>query len=427
MKILVIGSGGREHAIVMKLAESTKLTNIYCTPGNGGISKYAQCFDISATDISGIVNLTKKLEIDLVVVTPDNPLVLGMVDALEQEGIMTFGPNKRAAQIEGSKIFAKNLMMKYNIPTGKYEAFSNIEEANHYIAKNKEYPIVIKADGLALGKGVVIANNKEEARLAVKAMMQDEVFGVSGKNIIIEEFLTGPEVSMLCFTDGKTIIPMISSMDHKRSLDNDEGLNTGGMGAIAPNPFYTEKIAKECMDRIYIPTINAMAKENAKFKGCLYFGLILTENGPKVIEYNCRFGDPEAQVVLSLLKTDLLEIMDAIYYEKLNDITIEWYEGASACVILVSDGYPQKYETAKIIKGLNSDGQIEKINVYHAGTKLDNNNFITSGGRVLGITATGKNLEEALTIVYKELSNISYSNIYFRHDIGKKALCYKKV
>ena len=425
MNILVVGGGGREHAIVMKLAESPKVDKLYCTPGNGGIAKYAECFDVKATDINGVVALAKEVSADMVVVAPDDPLVLGMVDALNENGFRAFGPDKAAAIIEGSKVFSKNLMKQYNIPTAKYEVFSDAQKAIDYIKAENTYPTVVKADGLALGKGVIIAQNFEEAKDAVTSIMEDKIFGQSGSNIVIEEFLTGPEVSVLCFTDGKTVSPMVSSMDHKRALDNDEGLNTGGMGTVAPNPYYTEAVAKECMDTIFIPTIEAMVKENRKFKGCLYFGLMLTPNGPKVIEYNCRFGDPETQVVLPLLKTDLVDIFDAVIYEKLDSLNIEWEKGAAACIILASGGYPKKYETGKEISGLDTKGQTENVLVYHAGTKLDGEKFLTSGGRVLGVTATSDNLKSALDNAYKSVEAIGFDKMHFRKDIGQKALAVK--
>lgn len=422
MNILVIGSGGREHAIIMKLAESPKVDKLYCTPGNGGIAKYAECFDVKATDIDGVVNLAKQVSADMVVVAPDDPLVLGMVDALNKAGFRAFGPDKAAAIIEGSKVFSKNLMKQYNIPTAKYEVFSDAQKAIDYIKTENTYPTVVKADGLALGKGVIIAQNFEEAKDAVTSIMEDKIFGQSGSNIVIEEFLTGPEVSVLCFTDGKTVSPMVSSMDHKRALDNDKGLNTGGMGTVAPNPHYTASIADECMKTIFIPTIEAMVKENRKFKGCLYFGLMLTPNGPKVIEYNCRFGDPETQVVLPLLKTDLVDIFDAVIDEKLDTINIEWKNQSAACIILASGGYPKKYETGKEISGLDEKGQIKNALVYHAGTKADNDKFLTAGGRVLGITATADNLKSALDSAYETVNSISFEKMHYRKDIGQKAL-----
>lgn len=425
MKILVVGGGGREHAIVMKLAESSKVDKIYCAPGNGGISKYAECFDVNAKDIDGIVELAKKLSVDYVFVAPDDPLVLGMVDALNANGFKTFGPNKAAAIIEGSKVFSKDLMKKYGIPTAEYNVFNTSEDAIKFIENSNKYPTVIKADGLALGKGVVIAQNEKEALDAVNSIMTDKIFGESGSNIVIEEYLEGPEVSVLSFTDGKTVVPMISSMDHKRAFDNDEGPNTGGMGTIAPNPYYTKEVAKECMDKIFIPTINAMNSENRTFKGCLYFGLMITKDGPKVIEYNCRFGDPETQVVLPLLKTDLVDIMEAINDGKLSELNIEFYDKSAACVVIASGGYPKKYSTGYEISGLNENGQIDGSYVYHAGTKLSDGKIVTSGGRVLGVTTVSDTLSDALEGSYSAVKKINFTDMHYRKDIGSKAL--KKV
>ena len=422
MKILVVGGGGREHAIVMKLAESPKVDKIYCAPGNGGISKYAECFDINAKDIDGIVELAKKLSVDYVFVAPDDPLVLGMVDALNANGFKTFGPDKAAAIIEGSKVFSKDLMKKYGIPTAEYNVFSNPNDAVDFIKKSNKYPTVIKADGLALGKGVVIAQNEKEALDAIESIMTDKIFGESGSNIVIEEYLEGPEVSVLSFTDGKTVVPMVSSMDHKRAFDNDEGPNTGGMGTIAPNPYYTSDVAKECMEKIFIPTINAMNAENRTFKGCLYFGLMITKDGPKVIEYNCRFGDPETQVVLPLLKTDLVDIMEAINDNKLSDLNIEFYDKSAACVVIASGGYPKKYSTGYEIQGLDDNGQIDGSYVYHAGTKVSDGKIVTSGGRVLGVTTISDTLEKALDGSYKNVEKIHFKDMHYRKDIGKKAL-----
>ena len=422
MKILVVGGGGREHAIVMKLAESPKVDKIYCAPGNGGISKYAECFDINAKDIDGIVELAKKLSVDYVFVAPDDPLVLGMVDALNVNGFKTFGPDKAAAIIEGSKVFSKDLMKKYGIPTAEYNVFSNPNDAVDFIKESNKYPTVIKADGLALGKGVVIAQNEKEALDAIESIMTDKIFGESGSNIVIEEYLEGPEVSVLSFTDGKTVVPMVSSMDHKRAFDNDEGPNTGGMGTIAPNPYYTSDVAKECMEKIFIPTINAMNAENRTFKGCLYFGLMITKGGPKVIEYNCRFGDPETQVVLPLLKTDLVDIMEAINDNKLSDLNIEFYDKSAACVVIASGGYPKKYSTGYEIQGLDDNGQIDGSYVYHAGTKVSDGKIVTSGGRVLGVTTISDTLENALNASYKNVEKIHFKDMHYRKDIGKKAL-----
>ncbi len=425
MNILVVGGGGREHAIVMKLAESKKNVQLFCTPGNGGIAKYAKCYSVKATDIDGVVALAKEISANMVVVAPDDPLVLGMVDALNAEGFAAFGPDKAAAIIEGSKVFSKELMKKYNIPTAKYEVFSDSSKAIEYIKTENKYPTVIKADGLALGKGVIIAQNFDEAKDAVNSIMEDKIFGKSGANIVIEEFLTGPEVSVLCFTDGKTVSPMVSSMDHKRAYDNDEGPNTGGMGTVAPNPYYTEKIADECMNKIFLPTINAMVKENRTFKGCLYFGLMITPDGPKVIEYNCRFGDPETQVVLPLLDTDLVDIFDAVINEKLSQIDIKWKNASSACVVLASGGYPKKYETGLKITGLNENGQLDDVKIYHAGTKLENNEFYTSGGRVLGVTAVSETLKSAVDKAYDAVNDIKFDKMHYRKDIGQRALNIK--
>lgn len=422
MKFLVVGSGGREHAIVMKLAESKQVEKIYCAPGNGGISKYAECFDINAKDIDGIVNLAKKLSVDYVFVAPDDPLVLGMVDELNKNGIKTFGPNKAAAIIEGSKVFSKDLMKKYNIPTAGYDVFDDPEIALNFIKEKNKYPTVIKADGLALGKGVVIANSEEEAVIAIDSIMNDRIFGESGSRIVIEEFLEGPEVSVLSFTDGKTVVPMISSMDHKRAFDNDEGSNTGGMGTIAPNPCYTDDVAEECMKQIFIPTINAMNMEGRTFKGCLYFGLMITKDGPKVIEYNCRFGDPETQVVLPLLKTDLVDIIEAIESENLSSLNIEFYDRSAACVVIASGGYPKKYTTGYAIEGLDKNGQIDGAYVYHAGTKISDNEIVTSGGRVLGVTSVSDSLEDALNKSYDTVRKICFKDMHYRKDIGRKAL-----
>ncbi len=368
MKILVVGGGGREHAIIMKLAESSKVSKLYCAPGNGGISKFAECHPVKATDIEGMLSLAKELAVDLVFVAPDDPLVAGMVDAMQEAGFRTFGPDKAAAIIEGSKVFSKNLMQKYNIPTAKYAVFEEPAKVLSYIENENTYPTVIKADGLALGKGVVIAQNYDEAKAAVSEIMEDKIFGESGSQVVVEEFLTGPEVSVLCFTDGKTVKPMVSSMDHKRALDGDEGLNTGGMGTVAPNPYYTDVIADECMETIFLPTIRAMEAEGRTFKGCLYFGLMLTPNGPKVIEYNCRFGDPETQVVLPLLDTDFVDIIEAIEENRLADLDVKWKDGSAACVVMASGGYPKKYEIGLVISGLDEKGQTENCFVYHAGT-----------------------------------------------------------
>lgn len=422
MNILIIGGGGREHAIAAALKRSPKVDKLYCAPGNGGISALAECFPVKATDIDGVVELARKLNPDYVFVAPDDPLVAGMVDRLNDAGFKTFGPRADAAIIEGSKAFSKGLMRKYGIPTAAYEVFTDEGQAVAYLEKQNSYPAVIKADGLALGKGVIIAKNFEEAKSAVHSMLVDGKFGKSGAEIVIEEFMTGPEVSVLAFTDGKTVKPMVSSMDHKRAYDNDEGLNTGGMGTIAPNPCYTDEIAEECMEKIFKPTIKAMADEGRPFKGCLYFGLMLTPNGPKVVEYNCRFGDPETQVVLPLLETDLVDIIESIWNGNLADLDIKWSTGACACVVMASGGYPEKYETGKEIQGLDDNGQISDAYVYHAGTKLENGKFLTAGGRVLGVTATAENLQSALDKAYKAVSEISFDKAHYRNDIGKRAL-----
>ena len=423
MKVLVVGGGGREHAIIMKLAESPKVDKIYCAPGNGGISKFAECFNVGATDIDGMVELAKKLQPDMVVVAPDDPLVLGMADAMTKAGFRAFGPKANAAIIEGSKVFSKDLMKKYDIPTAYYEVFTESEPAIEYLKKQNSYPTVIKADGLALGKGVIIAQNEEEAVTAVHEMIDELKFGKSSSRVVIEEFLTGPEVSVLAFTDGETMIPMISSMDHKRAKDNDEGLNTGGMGTVSPNPYYTEDIAKECMEKIFLPTMNAMNKEGRKFEGCLYFGLMLTPKGPKVIEYNCRFGDPETQVVLPMLDADLYEIFEAIYNHELDKVDIKWHKGSCACVVMASGGYPESYPKGIVMNGFDDKGQVDGCFVYHAGTKLsDKGEFLTNGGRVIGVTAKGDNLQAALDKAYEGVAKISFEGAHYRKDIGQRAL-----
>ncbi len=417
MKILVVGGGGREHAIIKKLKENKTVTEIFATPGNGGIAKDATCVDIGAKDIDKIVAFAVENAIDYAVVAPDDPLVLGCVDALEEKGIPCFGPRANAAIIEGSKVFSKNLMKKYNIPTATYEVFTEMDAAIAYL-ETAPIPTVIKADGLALGKGVIIAQTREEAKEAVKSMMSDKVFGKSGDQIVIEEFLTGPEVSVLAFTDGKTVKPMISSMDHKRAGDNDTGLNTGGMGTVAPNPYYTEEIAAECMETIFLPTIAAMNAEGRTFKGCLYFGLMLTPNGPKVIEYNCRFGDPETQVVLPLLESDLLTVMQATTNGTLAETEVKFADKNACCVIMASKGYPTAYE-----KGFEMTIP-EEIwnNVYVAGASLKDGKLLTNGGRVLGATAVADTLENAINEAYKMVETIHFDNAYFRHDIGAKAM-----
>jgi phosphoribosylamine--glycine ligase len=418
MDILVIGGGGREHAIVRKLKESPRTGKLYCAPGNGGIAKDAECVAISAMDIPAVVAFAKEKKIDLVFVAPDDPLAAGMVDALEKEGIAAFGPRANAAVIEASKVFSKDLMKRYGIPTAQYEVFSDPAEAVAWIEKNNRFPIVVKADGLALGKGVLICSDLEAAKDAVKEIMEDKVFGASGSRVVVEEFLTGPEVSVLAFTDGHCVKPMVSSKDHKRALDNDEGLNTGGMGTISPNPYYTDAIAEECMNTIFLPTIEAMKKEGRPFKGCLYFGLMITPDGPKVIEYNARFGDPETQVVLPRLKTDFVDIVMAVVEERLAELPIEWSDEACACVVMASGGYPGHYEKGIPIEGLDENGQVDGAVVYHAGTALRDGKFVTNGGRVLGVTATGETLPEALKKAYEAVGRIHWEGVHFRHDIG---------
>ena len=422
MNILVVGGGGREHAIITALSKSPKVEKIWAAPGNGGISALAECFPVKAIDLDGILGLAKKLNPDFVFVAPDDPLVMGMVDRLNEAGFRTFGPRANAAILEGSKVFSKALMKKYGIPTAGYETFTDADKAIEYIKAQNSYPAVIKCDGLALGKGVIIAKDFEEAEAAVKSMLLDGKFGKSGSEIVVEEFMTGPEVTVLAFTDGKTVKPMISSMDHKRANDNDEGLNTGGMGTIAPNPCYTDAFKAECMEKIFKPTIAAMQKEGRPFKGCLYFGLMLTPNGAKVVEYNCRFGDPETQVVLPLLETDLVDIMEAVWEEKLDQLDIKWSDKSCACVVIASGGYPEKYETGKEISGLDENGQSPLAYVYHAGTKLENGKYYTAGGRVLGVTATGADLREALDKAYKAVDAITFEKAHHRNDIGQRAL-----
>ena len=417
MNIMVVGGGGREHAIIKKLKENKDVTKIYALPGNGGIAADAECVNIGAKDIEGICDFAANNSIDYAVVAPDDPLVLGAVDALEEIGIPCFGPRSNAAIIEGSKVFSKELMKKYNIPTAAYEVFSDMDKALKYL-ETAPIPTVIKADGLALGKGVIIAETRDEAVSAVKSMMQDKVFGKSGDNIVIEEFLTGPEVSVLSFTDGKTVVPMVSSMDHKRAGDGDTGLNTGGMGTVAPNPYYTKDIEKECMEKIFLPTVDAMNKEGRMFKGCLYFGLMLTENGPKVIEYNCRFGDPETQVVLPLLESDLLTIMQAVTNGELDKAEVKFADKNACCVIMASEGYPVKYEKGFEIK----IPQEVTDSVYVAGAEIKGGRLLTNGGRVLGVTAVGDTLDDAIRSAYAKAEKISFDNSYYRRDIGAKAM-----
>lgn len=419
MNVLMIGSGGREHALIKAILKSPRLEKLYCAPGNGGISRDAQCVDIPVMDKEKMVAFAKENSIDLAFVAPDDPLAAGMVDAFEEAGIRAFGPNAAAAVIEASKVFSKNLMKKYGIPTAEYEVFDNSADAIAYVKGNNIAPVVVKADGLALGKGVIIAQTVEDAEKAIKSIMEDKKFGESGNKVVIEEFLTGPEVSVLSFTDGKTVKPMVSSKDHKRALDGDKGLNTGGMGTISPNPYYTDELADECMETIFKPTIEAMQKEGRPFKGCLYFGLMMTPKGPKVIEYNARFGDPEAQVVLPRLKTDILDIIDAVIDEKLDEIDIEWSGDCSACVVMASGGYPESYKKGIEMFGMDDNGQVEGATVYHAGTKYSDGKFYTNGGRVLGVTATGKTLDEALEKAYAAVEKISFDGAHYRHDIGR--------
>ena len=423
MKVLVVGGGGREHAIIRKLKEAKAAPKLYCAPGNGGIAADAECVPIKATDVQAMVEWAVQNAIDYVVVAPDDPLALGMVDALAEKGIPAFGPNKAAARIEASKVFSKNLMKKYGIPTARYETFSDAESARAYIRAQDKYPVVVKADGLALGKGVLICKDEAAAMAAVKSMMEDGAFGASGSRVVVEEFLTGPEVSVLSFADGQTVVPMVSSMDHKRALDGDEGLNTGGMGTIAPNPYYTPEIAQVCMRTIFLPTIEAMRSEGCPFQGCLYFGLMLTPDGPKVIEYNCRFGDPETQVVLPLLEGDLLEIMQATTNGTLAGVPVKWKDAYAACVVLASGGYPQTYESGKRITGL-VEGQLPggEATVFHAGTRLEGGELVTAGGRVLGVTAVAETLLAAVKDAYAAADHIHFEGMHKRSDIGARAL-----
>ena len=418
MKILVVGSGGREHTIVWKIAQSPKVEKIYCAPGNAGIAKLAECVDINVMDKEKMVAFAKDNAIDLVMVAPDDPLVDGMVDAMESAGIRAFGPRANAAIIEGSKAFSKELMKKYNIPTAGYEVFTDSESAIKYLEKGS-FPTVIKADGLALGKGVIIAQDLEEAKQAVHEMIDEGKFGKSGARVVIEEFLTGPEVSVLAFTDGKTVKPMVSAQDHKRAYDNDEGLNTGGMGTFSPSRLYDKAKADECMENIFIPTIKAMVAEGRPFKGVLYFGLMMTKDGVKVIEYNCRFGDPETQVVLPRLQSDLVEIMEAVIDERLDEIDIKWADNAAVCVVMASGGYPVAYEKGYEISGIE-DAQSAGAVVFHAGTAKKDGKFVTNGGRVLGVTAVDENLDKAIESAYNAVKKIDFKDVHYRKDIGIK-------
>ena len=421
MKILVVGGGGREHAIIKSLKKSPRVTEIYAAPGNGGIAADAICTGIGAKDLAGITTFAKDNAIDFAVVAPDDPLVLGAVDLLEEAGIACFGPNKAAAILEGSKVFSKDLMKKYHIPTAEYRVFDNTDEALDYL-KTAPIPTVVKADGLALGKGVTVAMTRQEAVAAVRACMEDKIFGESGSHIVIEEFLTGPEVSVLSFTDGKVVVPMVSSMDHKRALDGDKGPNTGGMGAVAPNPYYTKELAAECMENIFLPTIRAMRAEGRPFRGCLYFGLMLTKSGPKVVEYNCRFGDPETQAVLPLLKSDLLTVMQATTNGTLADASVEFSTGSACCVVLASEGYPKKYESGFPI----TMSEEAAAHCYVAGAKKDGDTLLTAGGRVLGITAAAPTLRAAVEEAYRLAEGVAFANKYCRGDIGSAALAARE-
>lgn len=419
MKVLVVGGGGREHTIVWKLSQSPKVDKIYCAPGNAGIAELAESVAIKATDVDAMVDFAVKAAVDMVMVAPDDPLVLGMVDAMEEKGIRAFGPRANAAIIEGSKVFSKDLMKKYNIPTAKYEVFDNADAAIEYL-QTAPIPTVIKAEGLALGKGVIIAMTLEEAEKAVHEMMEDKVFGNAGSRIVIEEFLSGPEVSVLAFTDGKTIKPMVSAQDHKRAYDNDEGLNTGGMGTFSPSRIYDEKMAEECMENIFLPTMNAMNAEGRTFKGVLYFGLMATKDGVKVIEYNCRFGDPETQVVLPRLESDLYEIFDAVIDERLDEIDIKWRDGGAVCVVCASGGYPVKYDSGFEITGVADAEALGDITVFHAGTKNVDGKIVTAGGRVLGVTAVAESLDAAIKKAYEGVDKVHFDKMHFRRDIGIK-------
>ncbi len=418
MNILVIGSGGREHAIVKKISESKRVSKIYCAPGNGGISDIAECVPIKVMEFDKLIDFAKEKSIDLTVVGPDDPLVYGISDAFKAAGLKVFGPTKDGAQIEGSKVFSKELMKKYNIPTAKYEVFENYDEALSYIEKENSYPAVIKAEGLALGKGVIIAKDLDEAKTALNEIMVDKVFGDSGNRVVIEEFLTGPEISVLSFCDGETIVPMVSAQDHKRAYDNDEGPNTGGMGTFSPSRIYNKELQEECMNNIFLPTVNALRSEGIIYKGVIFFGLMSTKNGVKVIEYNARFGDPETQVVLPRLKTDIVDIFEAVCDGTLKNVNVEWEDNACVCVVEASGGYPKKYQTGYEIEGL--DNVSDNIFVYHAGTKKEDGKYLTAGGRVLGITAKSKDLDTAISDAYKAVKNVSFTDVHYRKDIGVK-------
>ena len=419
MKVLVVGGGGREHAICWKLSQSPHVTRLYCAPGNGGIESIAQCVPIAATDVDGMVKWAKSHAVDFVVVAPDDPLALGMVDAMEAAGIPAFGPTADAAIIEASKIFSKNLMKKYNIPTAKYETFTDMDAALAYV-EEQGAPIVVKADGLALGKGVIVAQTVEEAKEAVRSMMSDHRFGDAGAKVVIEECMTGPEVTVLAFCDGEHLLCMPSSQDHKRALDGDQGLNTGGMGNFSPSPFYTKEVDEFCKKYIYQATVDAMAAEGRPFTGVIFFGLMLTADGPRVLEYNARFGDPEAQVVLPRMKNDIIDVMEACVDGRLDTIDLQFEDNAAVCVVLASDGYPVSYEKGFKISGLEKFDGKDDYFCFHAGTKFDDNgDIVTNGGRVLGITATGADLKEARKKAYEATEWVDFANKYMRHDIGK--------
>lgn len=420
MKILVVGSGGREHALVWKLAQSPKTEKLYCAPGNGGISELAECVDIKVTDFEGLIAFAKEKQIDMTVIGPDDPLVMGIVDAFEAAGLRVFGPRKNAAIIEGSKVYSKELMKKYHIPTAAYEVFDDSQKALAYIEAQNSYPAVIKAEGLALGKGVIIAQNFDEAKIAVHDIMESKVFGEAGNRVVIEEFLEGQEVSILSFTDGKTILPMVSAQDHKRAYDHDKGPNTGGMGTFSPSRTYSEAIAKETYDNILLPTMQALNSEGRTFQGIIFFGLMMTKNGVKVIEYNARFGDPETQVVLPRLKTDLVDIFEAVIDQKLDTIKLEWEDNAAVCVVAASGGYPKKYATGYEISGLDEAKALGGIEIFHAGTRAENGKFVTAGGRVLGIVGLDKDLDAAIKKAYAGVEKIHFTDMHYRKDIGIK-------
>ena len=420
MKLMLVGGGGREHALIRMLKKNPEVEKIYALPGNGGIAQDAECVNIKATDIDGVTRFAAENHIDFAVIAPDDPLAMGCVDRLHALGIPCFGPEARAAEIEASKVFSKRLMQKYGIPTAKCEVFDNAEAALAYV-RSTPAPLVVKADGLALGKGVLICKSTREAEEAVRHTMCDHAFGKSGDRVVIEEFLEGPEVSVLAFTDGKAMAPMVSSMDHKRAHDGDTGLNTGGMGAVAPNPFYTPEVAERCMREIFLPTMEAMNAEGRTFKGCLYFGLMLTKDGPKVIEYNCRFGDPETQVVLPLLDTDLFTIMRAVEEERLAEVDVRFKGGAACCVVIASGGYPEAYEKGKVID-LGGADALDDTWVFHSGTAVKDGHFVTNGGRVLGVTATGDTLKAAIDRAYDAARMVHFDGMFMRSDIGKRAL-----